>query len=367
MRIKVNTKVLSSAISDAMTFIPVKSPMEILKYAKVTTKGLRMKVEANNSQSSITKYMDILESDQDGSFLLDAANIAQLLGKIKDENIELDIEDSSVTLKHKRGKVNMALQDVNNYTMMGASNGDKTQINIPAKYLRECVTKAKNFVSQDTIRPQMCAIYAYVEDGEFGYCATDTRKLLHDAYAIDEAANVNFYIMPDVFKAMLSACRQSQENVTVIVTESMVTFNFGTTIIRSAQAHGKYPNFKRVIPPTSNMECEIDKKDLSESLNRISLFSNDTGCIKLALTALDMTLDVDDYASAKSCMEIINHNGCNGELTIGVHVHNLIQALEAVDSNEMVMRFIDSGRPIVIKQKERDNLTALVMPMSLVN
>lgn len=365
MKITANTKKLAQTLAEVVPFAPSKPVVRILKFAKITTKGNRMKIEANNQEAGIVKYVDLIDCDQDGAFLIDIAEFSKFVSKINSDNVEIDVDGEDVTVRHSKGKASFVTQDPSEYPSFTMNNDESVEFAIPASVLGSAIEKGKGFVSSDMTRPQMSAILAYIKDGKFGFCATDTHKLTHGKIATDISGNVEWLIMPAAFGALLKGCAES-EDVVVKTNQKKTLYRFGNTHIVTSQATGKYPNFERVIPKEYTIECEVGKDDVLDALKRITLFLDNTGCIKADFSRMDMNLSVDNIDYAKKSVENITHSGCNGEIAIGVSALNLTACIGAFRQDDIIIRMTDSSRPIVFVHKDNPDFITLTMPMQLV-
>ena len=367
MKIIIKRDTLIDALSQVIPFASPKAAIAILRYAKITTKGNRIKFESNDAHASMRRYAEAVEIDQDGSFLVNPADVFSLVSKCKDEDITLVVDGETLTVKHKKGEATFQVMRVEEYPDFDMPNNDITEISLPTALLLDCIKVAKGFVGSDDLRPQMKAIYAYVKDGEFGYCATDTRKMNTDHNTVDNVADldVNWYIEPSVFSAITKACKDV-ENVVVKVSPSHVSYRIGNTIIQTVQTKGNYPDFNRVIPKTWGMECGVDRSELIDSLKRVSLQCDDSRIVKLDISQMDMAITSENFQHMKKASETLQHNGCNGNITIGMQIDYLLICLESCAADEVVLRLADASRPMILHQADKPNATILLMPMTIV-
>lgn len=366
MNIKVNRQKLHQAISEAASILPKKLSIAVLKYAKITTKGNRMKIEANDTQNSLVKYIDVIEADSEGSFLLELSEVNKLLAKLKCEEIDIKVDDAEVTIKYPRGSASYQTVNPAEYPSFDVDSQDMVSFSLPSSVLLKCIEKSKSFVSTDTLRPQLTAIYGSIEGKLFEYCATDTSKMITASYMMDveEDLHINWYIMPTIFSLLAKACKIN-EIITIKVNESHAIYRAGDVIICSTLTKGNFPNYRRVIPDSWQIECSVNKSDVIDSLARVSLFNQETDCIKLDISHMDLNLSVDNYAKIKSICENIMHNGCNGEITLGLSAVNFTSCLKAFSSDEIVLHMTDSSRPIVFQSNQDEGIKVICMPMYL--
>lgn len=366
MKIVANTKRLAQTLSEVATFVPSKTVVRILKYAKITTKGNRMKIEANNQESGIVKYIEIEECDTDGSFLIDIVEFSKFVSKIQSDTVEITAEGESVSLKHSKGDADFTTANADDYPSFTMNDDESVELELPTSLLANVIDKGKNFVSTDMVRPQMTAIYVYIKEGKFGFCATDSSKLAHGEIPTDIIGEVEWLIMPSSFNALKKACDEN-DTVSLKVSEKKVLYRFSNTHIVSAIAQGKYPNFKRVIPAEYSIECDMEKADVLDALKRLQLFCDNTGCIKMEISPLDMKLSVQNLALAKSSTEHLMHSGCNQSITLGVTATNLASCFDCFRDGEVTVKMNDPARPVTFVRKDNPNFLALTMPMQLID
>lgn len=364
MKITIDRKIFAQALSEVAPFAPAKAVVMILKYAKITTKGNRMKIEANDANCSMVKYLNLIDCDQDGSFLVDIADFNKFISKTKGNTIELDVDNGNVKVKHSNGSATFQGANADDFPSSETLKDGATEIRIPAEFITEAVAKGKNFIMTDKLKPQMCAIYAYIKDGVFGYCATDTTKLIHNSMPIESDLDINWFIVPTIFPALVNNCKRGGD-IVIHVSEKHVSYRIGDCIISSLMPKGAFPNFKRVIPQTWNIECAVDRTELLEALGRVSLFCDASECVKMDVTRMDMTLSVDNLDYGKTSNENITHNGCDGELEIGVGASNMSAVAGVFEAGTIVMRMTDASRPILFAQPNSESFQVICMPMRI--
>lgn len=367
MEIIINRNTLVGALAEITPFAPQKSTIQILKFAKIVTKGNRIKFEAHDTQMNVKKYVVAESIDQDGEFLVDADALNKYIAKCKGDTIKLTAENNQLIVKHSKGQAEFETLSTKDYPEFSSATDETTDVVLPSKVLAECISAAKNFVGTDELRPQMKPIYAYFKDGIFGFSATDTRRLINDSFAgFDDMPDISWYIEPTLFSPLVKACK-TVDSVKISITSKQVAYRLNDTIIQSVQTAAKYPDVQRVIPKEWNIECAVKKSELLESLNRIVLISAVTRLAKFDFTALDLTISTNNVDMLRSSAEQIQHNGCNGDIKIGFHCDYVADCINACDSDEVHIRMTDPSRPAVFHCPDKPNRTILLMPMTLQN
>lgn len=366
MKARIDRKVFAQALAEVAPFAPQKAAIAVLKYAKITTKDKYMKIEANDSKASIVKYIEMLECNTNSTFLVEIAELTRFISKIEGNEIELTVIENTIQIKHSKGEAEFQSVSDAEYPVFKMPEEDVTEITLDAKLLADAISYGRDFIMQDQTKPQMGTIYAFIKDGEFGFCSTNTTRLIygHQRLNAHEGLDIHWYIMPAVFAAILRLCKDV-DLVKIKITPTHVSYRLGSVLLQTIQVLGNYPNFRRVIPQTWDVECAVDKSEIISALNRASLFCELNGCVKFDFSQMDVTVTVDNLLQAKKSVEQITHNGCNGTLKIGVNVSNALASMGVFNSGEILIRMSDANRPILIVQQGNDNLQCVCMPMQL--
>ena len=67
----------------------------------------------------------------------------------------------------------------------------------------------------------------------------------------------------------------SSENILLQLTPNSINVNVAGTTFSSKLIEGKFPDYEQVIPSGESSTLSINKKDLSESLSRVSVLSSE--------------------------------------------------------------------------------------------
>lgn len=366
MKFNINRKVLTDALSVVAPLAAQKFNTPILNNVMIVIKGDRLKLETNNTQACVRRYVGIEDADEDGRFLVNCADLNGYIQKLKCDSVSFSIEGNTLTISHSRGKFELQTIPTDEFPEMTLPTDNATEITISAATLCKFIEEGKNFVDNDELRPILRTIFAYVANGEFGICATNTRVLIHDKvdFASDEPVQTEWTIEPVAFAPLVKSGK-SAESVTITITDGKVSYRVDNTVIITMRTQGKYPDFNRVIPTEYKYEVSVDKDLVLSSISRVALACDNTQCVKLTLNDDTMDLSSVDFGTLKSSVETIPLSSKGGSGVIGLNVNYLLTAMSGVNANEVTFRFGDANRPFLFHSEAAPNRVILVMPLSL--
>lgn len=368
-KITIERNELMSILTDTVPVIQNKPVVLIQQYGCIAVKGGRIRVKTSNTNVSVKRYGHVIESDGDCEFVTDVKKIMSYLGKIPPGVITMKVTEESVEIIHAHGHTRMPVFSSADFPDMSAANSDFKNIAIPSTLLKDCVEEAIDFVAKDVIRPQLCAIYAYVKDGKFGYCATDTHMLVHDSMQISEIPqdmDFDFFILPEIAKLLARKCSVFP-TIKISRSDKKVRYQTEDMVMETVMPNGNFPNFERVIPRTSNVSCEVDTKAVSNALSRILVSCNNAQVVKMSLNITDLALSVEDLDEGTMGMENIELcDAPEGTITIGFNPTYLAICLAHCGKTANI-RMSDSSRPALFHQEDKPSHIIMCMPMSLIN
>ena len=365
MQITISRNILAGALSELAPLASKKTALMILSNVKFVTKGNKIRLQTSDAETSIRKYVDAENIDQDGSFLVDCASLTTFVNKVKGDNLTLTLDENTLTVKHDKGKAEFQTLSADDFPE-AKTDGEATEVIIPASALENFVAVASNFVSDDDYRPQMKPIRAIVKGGTLTVCATDTRVLFKDAVTLaDCAQEVEWFIEQSAFSSLLKSCK-GQENVIVQVSPQNVSYRIGATTIFTQQTEGKFPDFNRVIPASHLIEVTFNKSEAGEAVQRAMLFTEESRLAKIVVSPLTMEVNAQNLAKISKAIETLACKS-NAAITFGVNATKFVDCIKACGASDVRMELSDASRPIVFKDGNNPNRVILCMPMTLVN
>lgn len=365
MQIAISRNVLADALAELAPTAGKNKALKIFDNIKFVTKGNKIRMQTSDGEMSVRKYIDAESIDQDGEFLVDCASLTAFVAKIKGDNLTLTLDDGTLTVKYSRGKASFHAMPASDFPEP-QQDEDAVDVAVPANKLGEFISLARNFVSDDILRPQMKPIRAIIDNGVFTVCATDTRKMFTDSVElVNETPDKQWYIEPCAFTSLVKACK-IQGNVAIKVSERNVSYRVGATTIFTLQTKGNYPQFKRVIPQNHTVDVVCDKSDMIDAMQRAMLFTPDSRLVKISVNALAMDVQADNINKLQKSNETLTCTS-NAELVFGASSRFMLDCINACASDDVNMELNDASKPIVFKDSSNPDRTVLCMPMSLVN
>ncbi len=368
MNIKCNLKDLINGLN-VVARTNNKTTMPILDGVLIEAYNNKLKLTTNDLEigSEHTLDCNILE---EGSTVVDMKMLNEIIRKIEDDEIEIEVKDSIFILKSINGVFKLTTMNPSDYPRLPVFNVENT-VNLEQKTLKDMLKRTIFSVSNDENRPIYNGALLKVEDNILTIVAIDGFRLsLRKNINEKEVNNFKSIIPGKVLNELLKILSDSEnEFVKIGVNKNQALFNIGQTIIISRIIEGEFLNYNSIIPASSETKIKIKTKSLLDSFERVSLFAKENiekdkkSPVKMKVGIDGVVLScVSDTGNAKEALSAVVKGK---EIEIGFNPRYVIEALKAIDDDEICVEFNSNISPVLITPVVNNNFIYVVLPIKL--
>lgn len=163
--------------------------------------------------------------------------------------------------------------------------------------------------------------------------------------------------------------REGEEEIGIYFNGTHGFFKIGKSLTIIRLIDGEFPEYEQVIPKENEIKLVMIKDKMISSLKRVSTMASERmEAIKLNIKKdlMEMSTTHQDFGDAQEEVEVIYQGD---PLQIGFNARYLIEALSAMDSEEILMELKDEGSPGIIRPSVLpsgfSNQFCIIMPMRL--
>ena len=230
------------------------------------------------------------------------------------------------------------------------------------------LNNALRFAGRDELRKILNSVCVKIGGGKMDICSSDTHVLYLSEHQCEYMGDEITSIVPLSAVAVIVKALAKSVTVTMYVAQNAVKVvsEDGNTI-QCTLLQGRFPNYNSVIPKEHNTEVVVGVKPLATALKRAMIGSNISALVKMSYCrhfATELQVSAEDFDFAKKSSTKVSCEGNGNDFTIGFNGAKMQNVLAAM-ADDVAVRIIDAMRPIIIKPKGYENVTALLMPMSI--
>ena len=150
--------------------------------------------------------------------------------------------------------------------------------------------------------------------------------------------------------------------------DKMACFVFGNYKMTSTLMEGRFPNYNSVIPQNNPKKVIIEKKELYNSLRRVSVMANQaSNLVKFDLSEGKLMISAQNVDYSMSGHEVLNCQYEGEAIAIGFKSPFVLEILSNIASENVELELSDPTRPgLFLPYENEDNdedLLMLLMPM----
>jgi len=363
MKIEVNQKEFHQCINTVRKGVSTKTTLPILSGILLKTEGDQLKLIGTDLEIGIESFVDanIIEG---GEIVLPANYFGNIIKELPNDMVRMEVNQSNNTafIKCGHSKFNINGFAADEFpTLPEIESG--YSFSIAQSKFKDIINQVEFAISQDESKPFLNGGLLLLEEGEIKLVATDTYRLSYCHSPLeDQEVKLESIIPAKTIKELSRLLDHSEEELEIIITDNQILFSFSGIIMISRLIEGQFPNYKYVIPNKSSIQAKADKENLLRAIKRAALLARqDANIIKLnfAQDELVITANAPEVGQA---FERVGISLSGDETEIAFNANYLIDALKAVDNEEVTLELSGPLAPGVVKSQSGDYI-CVIMPV----
>jgi DNA polymerase-3 subunit beta len=284
------------------------------------------------------------------------------------ENASVAISQTGekVTIKSGRSRFTLTTLPAAEFPTVEDINADDA-LELPQSTVQTLLEKTHFSMAQQDVRYYLNGLLIETSSEYLRAVATDGHRLALCQVALEAGKK-----MPE--KQVIVPRKGVLELQRLMSGEGGLTLELGTNHIRiqlegirftSKLIDGRFPEYDRVIPKDTSNELVADRQLLKSALQRTSILSNEKyRGIRLIIKegAIMLQAHNPEQEEAEDEMEV-TYSG--DDIEIGFNVTYLLDALGAIESDEITLSVLDGNSSCLLREPGNDDCKYVVMPMRL--
>lgn len=367
MKCSFNRKEGNDVLGYINSIIPQKTSMEILSNIWIKAENNQLIFYGTDLEIGIISKVkaDIVQS---GTFTLPAQEFYNIVHSVSTEEINLSSETLD-EIKINAGKTNYTLKTFPPEEYPEMIDLDLNPfIKINGQDFIKMLDKTAFAISNDETKYILTGIYLSITDKKIELVSTDGKRLIYYSKNIENSTNVSFsQIIPK--KTINELQKIISPDVEIEISkfeENKVIFKVGNTTVISKVIEGTFPDYKQVIPKNYEKNISINRKDISQILNEVCIFTGERDQSVYFLLQNNKLLLSSVHEIGESRSEIdIKYEG--EDFKTSYNSKYLIEILKKIDAEEFIFKFKEPSSSALITDPEMENgeYLYILMPVRL--
>jgi DNA polymerase-3 subunit beta len=281
-------------------------------------------------------------------------------------SIELSMDGERAVIRAGRSRFTLATLPAGDFPSVDATS-EGTRFNISQTALKYLIDHTAFAMAQQDVRYYLNGLMLELSPNQLRAVATDGHRLALCETELDLAVSEpKQIILPR--KGVMELARLLEDDdslVEINVGSNHIIMSVGDLVFTSKLIDGRFPDYQRVLPESSNKFMVAEKESLKQSLTRASILSNEKyRGIRLLLADNKVRIFANN-PEQEEAEEEFEVDYPAAELEIGFNVNYLLDALNAISEDKVKIGFTDANSSCLITADGSDACRYVVMPMRL--
>ncbi|MBR4910867.1 MAG: DNA polymerase III subunit beta [Clostridia bacterium] len=367
MKFTVEREEFLTAVLKMLKAVGAKSSMPVLEGILISAEQGRITLAAYNLEIGMKKEI-YCNCEKEGDIVIKARLLSDILRRLGGTQVEIETDDKLMC--HIKS-------DDTFFDIMGMAAGDfpempsvadGTKISIDSKTLCDMVKGTIFAVSQiEGSRPIYTGLNISVDEGIIKFVAIDGYRLAIRKEKTNIDKNFNFVVPGKAINEVVKLCEESETDINIIIGARLISFLIDGYLFIARLFEGEYVDYKKILPEQFKQQIKLNKSDLINSVERVSLLINDAFSTPLRLLLDENEATLSCATSIGRAKETFKTELSGTPFEIGLNSRYLLEALKACDEGNIIIKFNgpNSAVTIIPEDENSDDFLYLIMPLRL--
>lgn len=358
--------IIQDAINTTSRAVPSKSPISSLEGLMIYV-GENVRITGYDLKKAIytTFDADILEP---GTAVINARLFSEMIRRLPDGLVSVSCNaDKGINVKCGKSEYNFMGLDPKEYPEIPSFDG-LNHVSIPQGMLKEMIAKTIFAVSREEIRPIYTGTLFEIEEDKLTLVSVDGYRLARRTETVENSNNENcsFVVPGFALSDVEKICQDSNVPVEISVGEKHISFTIENNVVITRRLEGEFLNHKKSVPENFRFEVEIERQELIQVIDRVSLMLSEKNGNPVRMTFNDNSIDCLCLTPLGKAEDTCSCEGTGEGTLIGFNDRYIMDALKAAEGEKIMFCMNTSSSPCIIRATEdTGKYTYMILPVRL--
>ncbi len=356
---------LLEAVNIANKGISARTTIPILQSFLLIANEDKLKIFSSDTEISIETYSEC-EIIEEGQIALDAKLFSEIIRKMPNGEITISIDENYfTTIKSSSVVFKLQGEHGDNFISFPEIQKEKS-FTFSGSKLKDMINKTKFSVAVKEYKPILKGELLEIKEGNISLVSMDGYRISIRKDNISNEDNIKT-VIPSKTLVELSKILQdeSEEDIIVNISQKYVLFDLGNTKVITRVLEGSYPLFEALFTEEYNTMITVNKSSLHNAIDRAALMAKESKKNPVIIYIKDGEMTIKSNTEIGETKEEIKINKKGDDLKIAFNPRFLVEALSAIEDEEISIIFTSETNPCIIKNLEKDTYKYLILPIKV--
>ncbi|QJC37110.1 DNA polymerase III subunit beta [Enterobacteriaceae endosymbiont of Donacia vulgaris] len=326
--------------------------------------------KSTNLEIEITSFIKNINNKKKYSVILQGKKFYNICHSLpKNNEIKFTFSNNKVIISSKNCFFKISTLSVDNFPTINFIKYD-IEFNIKNKIMKKFIYSTYFSIADNDVRKYLNGLLLKIKNNILNIVSTDGHRLSIYTYIITKKIIDYYVIIPkkSIFE-LFKLLNNTDELINIRINHNNICFIFNNLKFISKLIESNFPNYENIIPKCFYKMIKINRIELKNSLNRISILVNErTKGITLLFNHNYLKIFSSNINNERveETLEIEKQNNSEEyNITISLNINYLISVINVLESNIIKISFTNNISSIQIEDNYEKNKIYLIMPMKI--
>ncbi|MCH7820501.1 MAG: DNA polymerase III subunit beta [Proteobacteria bacterium] len=365
MKLTAARDVLLKPLQAVIGVVERRQTMPILSNILLVARKGELLVTATDLEVELVAQAEVTV-ESDGEITVSGRKLLDICRALPEgSDVDISVAGEKLIVRSGRSKFTLVTLPAAEFPSVEDIKARQT-IAVEQTVLARLIEKTHFSMAQQDVRYYLNGMLLEVGGTQLRAVATDGHRLALCEVEIDGASfDEQQVIVPRKGILELQRLMDGKGSLNIELGPNHVRIQLEGIRFTSKLIDGRFPEYDRVIPKESSNELRADKAALRGALQRTAILSNEKyRGIRLIIRNSGIVIQAHNPEQEEAEEELeVSYSG--EDIEIGFNVNYLLDALGAIEGDEVTLSVLDSNSSCLIRQPGKDDSKFVVMPMRL--
>ena len=354
--------ILSDAAFTVSKACAVKTITPILECIKIKAENDGLTLTAYDGEISIEKKIKA-EIIEEGEICVNGKTFADFVGKIANFEVVISTEENGMFIKYADSESRMQILYADDFPRIGRSLDGKEYFEVKETDLKTLIAKVSFCCATDESRPILKGALLEAKDGKLEATALDGFRMGF-TYCETQATSANMKIVcPARTLTEIARMLDGDETIKIYADKNSLSVAVKDTVITSRLYAGEFVRKENIYPIDFTTRVTVNKSEIVDSVERASVLIRGDKNNLVIFDIKNGKIVINANSEMGKVEEIVNAELDGKELKIAMNGKYLLDAIKALDEENILLSFNTTVSPFTLENVENKNSKYLILPV----
>ncbi|MFS0690530.1 DNA polymerase III subunit beta [Sporosarcina sp. 179-K 8C2 HS] len=374
MKFEIMRDWLLEGLNDVMKAISQKVANPILTGVKIDVNEKGLTMTGSDSDITICTFIpvekdgeQIIRVIESGSIILQARVFSEIVRKLPENEVIIEVANMQTHIQSGKSEFHLIGSNSDEYPVL-PNVKDEYRFSLPSDLMKSIIKETVFAVSQQETRPILTGVHWETDEEKLVCVATDSHRLARREIVPEMMPESPFSVVipGKSLQELNKILPDNADLVEIFIADQQVLFKTRNVLFYSRLLEGNYPDTSRLIPSEYKTTVQVNGRKLLQAIDRASLLAREdrNNIVRFSAdggNAIEVSSNSPEIGKVEELIEAINVNG--EDLKISFSAKYMMDALKAIEGQDIAIHFTGAMRPFILKSMESDAILQLILPV----